>query len=412
MHNPTGNDGRPNSMSLQPARPNPETADQRLRAASLAAAELLEADIETVVTELSGLLQTELPSSIGAAAADTVRERVRAVIKISLAELREGREIDQAGSDAIAKLARRWADHGRPLDHRSIQVGARHVMSLLAAQADALGISDRTLFVMQDQLWAWATICSSILADAQRDHDLRNARRDAARRADFLRNLAAGTVSDERLVRDGEAFGLDLTRPYFAVCADCGEGSQSEALEAHVRRSGSTSDARTLQVVVDSRLLALAPRVPRPFAGVALAVGQQSLLANVHSAFSEAAEALAAARAFGITGVVDLGMLGPLPLVTKADALGERLSTERFRELDERGTNGLEIERTVAILLDLDRNLEATAQQLNLHRNSVRHRVERFHELTGLDIRRTEDFVTIWWLLKHRQAVRAADQRR
>ncbi|MGZ4174216.1 MAG: helix-turn-helix domain-containing protein, partial [Solirubrobacteraceae bacterium] len=102
------------------------------------------------------------------------------------------------------------------------------------------------------------------------------------------------------------------------------------------------------------------------------------------------------------------GALGPLPLVAEADALAARLSARHLRELDERGQAGREIEDTVSTLLELDRNIEATAAQLHLHRNSVRYRVGRFRELTGLDLRRTEDLVTTWWLLKRRRSARSA----
>lgn len=34
--------------------------------------------------------------------------------------------------------------------------------------------------------------------------------------------------------------------------------------------------------------------------------------------------------------------------------------------------------------------------------------MHRFRELTGLDLRRTEDIVTTWWLLKRRQSARMA----
>ncbi|MFE7721735.1 helix-turn-helix domain-containing protein [Nocardia rhizosphaerihabitans] len=37
-----------------------------------------------------------------------------------------------------------------------------------------------------------------------------------------------------------------------------------------------------------------------------------------------------------------------------------------------------------------------------LHRNTVRNRLTRFAELTGLDLDRTDDLVVAWWLL-HRE---------
>jgi hypothetical protein len=70
----------------------------------------------------------------------------------------------------------------------------------------------------------------------------------------------------------------------------------------------------------------------------------------------------------------------------------------------ELGRTGEEIEQTTLTLLDLDQNVDATAGRMHLHRNTVRYRVNRFRGLTGLDLRRTDDRVTAWWLLKWRQA--------
>ena len=102
--------------------------------------------------------------------------------------------------------------------------------------------------------------------------------------------------------------------------------------------------------------------------------------------------------------MVDLGSLGPLPLVTEAPALADRLSRRHLSALDAQGPRGAEIEETVLALFDLDHSVEATAAALHLHRNRIRYRVRRFEELTGLDLRRTEDLVTAWWLLKRRRA--------
>jgi PucR C-terminal helix-turn-helix domain len=382
-----------------------------LRLANVAAAAFLEPRMEEIVADLGELLREQLPS-YGAQAPDTVREGIRVVLGVALTRLREGRPLDEADAGALSAPARRWADEGRPLDPRTFQLGARHVMSVVAEHAGELEIDDRTLFAMQDRVWGWATVGAEILADAHRHHEVTMARRDAARRADFLRDLAAGRMTVERLADESEAYGLDAGRPYFAVCAYCGSGPAAEALEGHVRRSGATTERRALQVVVDGRLLAVTPQVPAAFDGVVLAVGPATMLQDARGSFAEATEALITARAFDITGIVDLGVLGPLPLVTEADTLAARLSARHFRELDQRGQAGLEIETTVSMLLELDRNVEATAERLHLHRNSVRYRVGRFRELTGLDVRRTEDLVTTWWLLKRRQSARGAAARR
>ena len=393
-------------MSAQRRAPTAVEANERLRAAYRDVAAFLEPRVEGIVADVNDLLREQIPV-YGAEAPGTLRPNIRAILDIALHELRQGRGPDATDAEAITTLARRWASEGRPLDQRSFQLGARRVAVTVARHAAELNLDDHALFAMQGAVWDWATMCAAILADAQRDHEVAAARRDAAHRANFLRDLAAGGITAERLTQEAEALGLDVDQPYFAVRAQCANATSAAMLEVHIRRSGATEDRHALQVVLGDRLLAVVPQVPAEYEGVKLAVGPATLLQEANASFAEAAEALATAQAFGINGVVDLGTLGPLPLVTQGDTLAERLSERHFRELDARGPSGLELEETVRALLDKDRNIEATASELHLHRNSIRYRVRRFCELTGLDLRRTEDLVTAWWLLKRRQAARA-----
>ncbi len=367
------------------------------------AAAFLQPRIDGVVAELVELLREQLPA-YAAEDVDPLRRNIRTTLEIGLTELRLGRTPDTVDLEPIAAHARVWAAEGRPLDQRTFQLGTRLVMAVVAEHAEELGIDDAALFTMQDALWEWATMCADVLVEAERDFEVAAARRDAARRADFLRDLSSGRITAERLAHEAELHGLSLDSPYFAVRVACPDPAVAGALEAHIRQSGATGERRGLHVVVGGRLLAVTPRIPDEYEGVAIAVGPATVLRDAHSSFSEAAEALTVALAFGVTGVVDLPDLGPLPLVTEADTLAERLAERHLGELDARGQAGLALTRTVTALLDLNRNVEATATALNLHRNSIRYRVDRFCELTGLDLRRTEDLVTAWWLLKRRQA--------
>jgi len=59
-------------------------------------------------------------------------------------------------------------------------------------------------------------------------------------------------------------------------------------------------------------------------------------------------------------------------------------------------TLGAELEQTVMMFVAHDLNMSETARQLYLHRNSLLYRIERIRDLTGYDIRRFADAVTIW----------------
>lgn len=58
--------------------------------------------------------------------------------------------------------------------------------------------------------------------------------------------------------------------------------------------------------------------------------------------------------------------------------------------------HGTELQRTLLVLLDRDRNVAATARALGVHRNTVIHRITRAEELTGRDLRRVQDLAELW----------------
>jgi DNA-binding PucR family transcriptional regulator len=144
----------------------------------------------------------------------------------------------------------------------------------------------------------------------------------------------------------------------------------------------------------------------RPAIGEALVtVGPAATLADAADSFAEAQEAFTTAAAFGVSGVVELTDLGPLPLALAAERSAARLEQQRLARLDELDRGGTrELEHTMLELLSRDQDVRATAAALHVHPNTVRYRISRFTELTGLDIRRTDDLITTWWLLRRRSA--------
>jgi PucR C-terminal helix-turn-helix domain len=382
----------------------PETLDE-VGAAYARVAEFLKPRLDALAAEITDLLREQIPHYADLPLS-VAHANNRATLVLLTRRWERGEALGDVDSEAIADRARQWArtDFPFPLIARTFQVGLRHVVAVIREHAEELEIDARALLAMQDRAWDWATLISEVLSDVEREHAVSIARRDATHRADFLRDLASGRITAERLGAEAGAYGLDLAQPYVAVRADVSDDAAASALEAKIRQSGATSEHRVFQTVVDGRLFAVAPQAPKAPEDVTLAVGAPMLLQDVHRSFAEAEAALATASAFGVTGLVELTALGPLALATAAGSLAARLEREHFGELDELGRPGKEIEHTMLTLLDLDHNVDATAARLHLHRNTVRYRVTRFRNLTGLDLRRTGDLVTAWWLLKWRQA--------
>ena len=58
---------------------------------------------------------------------------------------------------------------------------------------------------------------------------------------------------------------------------------------------------------------------------------------------------------------------------------------------------------TVEHYLANDSNVETTAAALDVHPNTVRHRLARFEEATGRFLRATETLVEFWWAAQRRR---------
>ena len=118
-----------------------------------------------------------------------------------------------------------------------------------------------------------------------------------------------------------------------------------------------------------------------------------------------ASRALDTAGIFGLDGVVSIDDVSLRAAVVAEDHLGERLVRRYLDPLAELGDFGAALERTVREYLAHGMRIDESARALIIHPNTLRHRLERFQQLTGADLRRTEDVVEVWWALERRRAV-------
>ncbi|MCW2819631.1 MAG: hypothetical protein JWR42_2418, partial [Marmoricola sp.] len=139
---------------------------------------------------------------------------------------------------------------------------------------------------------------------------------------------------------------------------------------------------------------------------VAVGVGPALPLTQARASYDQARRALAIARDHDLTGLLGLADLGPLPLVHVADDAGELLDARHLAPLRGLGAGGQDVLTTVTTYLLHDRRVDETAGALHLHRNTVRYRLTRFADVTGLDLDRTDDLVLTWWLLRRREVTR------
>jgi DNA-binding PucR family transcriptional regulator len=174
------------------------------------------------------------------------------------------------------------------------------------------------------------------------------------------------------------------------------------ALEAGGRAAGDGAGA--LVAVIEGDVWGLVSRPPAMPAGHGVVgLGPAAELSGVPAAFKLAARALETAMALGRRGVVGIDDLSLRPVVLSEDHMGDRLVQRYLEPLRELGDFGAALERTVQEYLDNGMRIDESARALIVHPNTLRHRLDRFQQVTGADLRRTEDVVEVWWALQRRR---------
>ena len=64
---------------------------------------------------------------------------------------------------------------------------------------------------------------------------------------------------------------------------------------------------------------------------------------------------------------------------------------------------GMELEDTLRTYLAQGMRIEDTARALHVHANTLRHRLKRFEEATGMSLRDPRAVVELWWALERRR---------
>ncbi|KQS00573.1 hypothetical protein ASG12_06745 [Williamsia sp. Leaf354] len=381
-------------------RVHDDTSDRREREAAARIASLIddaevEAEIDGMAAELTAIYRERIPV-YDLIARDEIERNTRAVLEMVLRQVRS--DSPQINTVELTELARLWSTQQIPLElvAHSIQVGARTLAKVMRERATARGIGPEVIDGLQDIMWDWATSYSAVINTVLQE----DAVSLAARRSTFLRRLVAGEFAASALPARLAEHGLRPDVHYSVACADHDDPRFGSDVRAAVRLRCAARDIPVVDAVVDSHYLALLPHIPDDLVVDALiAIGPAEFPANAGTSYRRARHTLDIAARFGRTGIVELADLGALPLLAIDTDTADHLADVHLAPLRARGVAGTEIIDTVTAFLRNNCRVDETATALFLHRNTVRNRVSRFTDITGLDLDRTDDLVLTWWLL-------------
>jgi PucR C-terminal helix-turn-helix domain/GGDEF-like domain len=309
-------------------------------------------------------------------------------------------------SEVPRATGRLRAESGVPYDAvlHAYRIGGRYIWELLVERAD--DDARDTLLLAAADIWTVTDELSAQVTDAYRATLAERVRRDGQVRAALLASLLDSPATDADRLREVVAsLRLPLQGDLVVVSAECPTpGAEALAqVETSLRRQGVTSawrldvDHHDGVVVLRSRyrIDALLDELRR------VAVGRVGV-SPVFGRIEESHRALRQARlagAAGSPGEVDVGRYEDRPiavLLAAAPDLALDITRRTLAQvLDLPPADCRTLLDTARVWFDEAGATTAAADRLHLHRNSVRYRLRRLEELSGLDLTRPADLAAL-----------------
>lgn len=175
----------------------------------------------------------------------------------------------------------------------------------------------------------------------------------------------------------------------------------SQGLSRHLERGAAGTSFAPLVGAIDGDLAGIT--VERPSAlddeSLVAAIGPTNLT-GLSQAFSEATRVLNVAARYRRRGLVNSASLSIRIAVVEEDELGEALFDRYVVKVLKSSSMADPILDSVRVYLSAQRRIQRAAEELSIHQNTLRYRLEQFEKLTGADLTETEAIIEVWWALE------------
>lgn len=373
---------------------------------------LVAGEEERIVDELVASLLAEIPE-YRSLPLDELRADIAAGFRLGLAAVRERREPTPEELDLLAGHGASRARQGIPLEVmlQGCRVATRRAFELSTEYGRRLHLDPSIALEHLEFLWRWTDVVMVRAAAAHRAVAAEMARTGDQKRASLLRRLLSGELSPPELEAEATAYGLVPGAAYLPLRGRPGPEVDPGRLARAIQAGAPPAGRPPLVASIEGEVIGVVAAVPRLSLAATVAVGEPAELSAIEPSFRLAGRLLETATAFGMSGVVTLEELSLRLPVASEEALGELLARRYLAPLEELGDFGRTLQVTVREYLRLGMRLEDTARVLHIHPNSLRHRLRRYEELTGADLRQTESLLEVWWALRRRELAAAGPAR-
>ncbi|MCA2187953.1 helix-turn-helix domain-containing protein [Nonomuraea cavernae] len=317
----------------------------------------------------------------------------RALLVAATRALAARRGPTEAELSFVEELAVTRARQGVPIEAvlGAIHVAERAIWSRAREVAGAAGVGPDRLLDARELYDDWAEAMRARLIAAHHATKAGQGPRTWDREASILRRLLDG--GSAAALAAAEA-GLPVTGGLWVVAARPGEAATG--LERSLREQ-----PPVLCAVVDGLLVGVLGRAPSSRAARAGAVAGLAGPADPEDLATVrrlAVAALNAAESTGRDGVVHVARVPALAAMADRTELAAVLLDHHRPAWTALGTRAEPVARAVCAWLEADRDVATAAERLFVHPNTVRNRLQRFADVTGIDPYATFGAVDAWWL--------------
>lgn len=269
--------------------------------------------------------------------------------------------------------------------------------------AGDLDTTDKAMLVAADAILSWTFFLERVSTEAAVAAERQVAAREERLRATLLHELLTGIESGS--FEEFVAIGVVPDRNYVPFRAR-GEGEGLQTFAESIRARASRGEGFAIVGAFGGDLAGVTDVAIEVSAiGTVVGVGPGSHISEIPRSFQSATKAVEAASTLGLKGLWSVESLGARGAVARDGELGDLLTLRYVKPLEALGEFGRTLLDTVRAYLDHGMGIDTTAASLFIHRNTLKHRLKRFKELTGADFAQTEDVVEIWWALRRSETV-------
>jgi hypothetical protein len=269
--------------------------------------------------------------------------------------------------------------------------------------ADEMGIGKDVLLELVEATLRWGDVGMLASVTAHREAEFEMARHEQHHRTNLVRGILFDTLAPAEIRMQAAGYGLDLAGSYHAVRARPTEALTVRALERQLGIADGAGPRHGLAALLDGDLVGFVLHPLPSSVAATVGVGPPAALHELGNSFRMATRAFEGAVATAATGPVGMESLGLWPAVIADRDVGDELLRRVIDPVLAHGRTGEAVLETVVRYLDNDLRLEVTAAELFLHVNTVRYRLRRFEELSGMSLRRVDDLVQVWWAIQRRR---------